>query len=39
MYVCIVMDYYANGDLGNVLRQKRDSGEFLDELVIQDICF
>lgn len=33
MFVCIVMDHYENGDLSQVLRQKREKGDFLDELV------
>ncbi len=33
MFVCIVMDYYKQGDLGHVLRQKREIKEALDELV------
>ena len=34
MYVCIVMEHYTHGDLGHVLRQKRENGELLDEMVM-----
>ena len=33
MFVCIVMEYYKGGDLGQILRQKRKDKETLDELV------
>ena len=33
MSVCIVMEYYKNGDLGQVLRQKREAKEVIDEQV------
>ncbi|CAH1787300.1 unnamed protein product [Owenia fusiformis] len=35
MFVCIVMDHYANGDLDKVLKQKRAKKEPIEELIIK----
>ena len=34
MYVCIVTDYYPGGDLGQILREKREKQEDIEEEVI-----
>lgn len=33
MFVCIVMEYYKNGDLERVLNQRRNSKQPIEELV------
>ena len=33
MYVCIIMEYYKNGDLGEVLKKKRANNEAIEEVV------
>ena len=33
MFVCIVMDYYESGDLGQLLREKRNACEKVEEEV------
>ncbi len=33
MFVCIVMEHYTQGDLGNLLRHKRQKSELIEELV------
>lgn len=33
MFVCIVMEYYKNGDLEKVLKQRRQTKQPIEELV------
>ena len=36
MFVCIVMEFYKNGDLERVLKQRRQTQQPIEELVRQD---
>ena len=37
MFVCIVMEFYKNGDLERVLKQRRQTQQPIEELVSQHI--
>jgi len=37
MFVCIVMEYYKNGDLENVLKQRRTKKQPIEELVSKSL--
>jgi len=39
MFVCIVMEYYKNGDLDNVLKRRRVSQQPIEELVSEVFYF